>query len=71
MVKRRIREHFQATDIRFQDGSLGPVKVGVVLDVNSRGLTNKEYVRQSLSETLHRPVATFELSVVEQAEPTE
>lgn len=71
MVKRRIRQHFQATDIQFADGTPGPLKVGVILDVDSRGLTNRQYVQRSLEETLRRPVAAFELSVVERAEPTE
>lgn len=68
MKHRRIRQHFRATDIQFEDGTLGPLKVGLVLDVDSRGLTNRQYVQRSLTETLKKPVASFELAIVEKSE---
>lgn len=72
MVQRRIRQHFQARDIQFTDGTPGPLKVGVILDVHNRGLTNRQYVQRTLEETLKKPVASFELAVVEKTtEPME
>lgn len=71
MVQRRIRQHFQARDIQFTDGTVGPLKVGVILDVHNQGLTNRQYVQRSLTETLKKPVASFELAVVEKVAEAE
>jgi hypothetical protein len=71
MVKRRIRQHYQATDIQYVNGTPGPLQVGVILDVDSRGLTDRQYVQRSLEETLRQPVASFELVVVEKEEEAE
>lgn len=71
MIQRRIRQNYQITDIQYVDGTPGPLRVGMALDVHSRGLTNREYIRRSLEETLKKPVATFEYAVVEKEEVVE
>ena len=67
MVKRKIKQAFQVSNIRYGLDAQGlPTSLRVTLDTDSRGLTNKEYITDLISSTVKWPVVGFDYTVIEE-----